>query len=303
MPQIKYDDGLYEQRQKPWRKVLYERQAYPDNYVDSDKFLDQLDMKRDSTPYTFFGVFLSTSVVAQQLTAVCIFIAIHKFVVKHESFMWRLYAFDVFLLIWIYLAHTVLSEKRPSLRKTLKSTLLFLVCLRVVAPALQTLTSSYSDDTIDALVLAFSTLHLVFHDYAYVNGAKETFSGIVSLNAAMFTAVLLASRLQKIENVTAFVVLAVISFSLFPDTARLAKRKSEMLHLLLTFVMWLIATTLLVYLDDTLLVVYQVLVFFVWLVCPLWLSYLCNHHKKKLRGPWDIAEVPDFISIGQSHTD
>ena len=120
-------------------------------------------------------------------------------------------------------------------------------------------------------------------------------TGTVSLNAAMFTAVLLASRLRQIEMVTAFIVLAVISFSLFPGTAKLIKRKSMTLHLVLTCSMWFIATVLLVHLHSILLVTYQFIIIFVWGVCPCWLYYLCVNYKKRMRGPWDIAELPvDF---------
>lgn len=165
-------------KRKPWRKVLYERQDYPDNYVDGEKFLDELDMNPTQSPLTFLGAFVSTSVVIQQMTAVAIFIAIHKYIVKHESFVWLLFVFDGILLICIHLVQILLGQS-PDLLYTLKSSLLFLICLRVIAPALQTLTSSYSDDTIDALVIIFSTIHLVFHDYAYVNNSKEIFSGLL----------------------------------------------------------------------------------------------------------------------------
>jgi phosphatidylinositol N-acetylglucosaminyltransferase subunit C len=160
---------------KQWRKILYEKQPYPDNYVD-EKFLHDLDMIPQSSSPTAYTIFLSTSVVVQQITAVAIFVAIHKFITKHESFFWRLFAFDAYLLILIYMIHRIFSDNNPTLKSTFKSSLLFVICLRVIAPALQTLTSSYSDDTIDALAIIFSSLHLVFHDYAYVNSTKD-FSG------------------------------------------------------------------------------------------------------------------------------
>lgn len=166
-------------RKKPkvWKKILYEKQPFPDNYVDA-KFLQDLDLTTDSTRSpTIYGVFLSTSVVVQQITAVVIFIAIHKFIMTHESFFWRLFLFDAYLLCLIYIIHRIIGDRYPSLKRTLKLSALFVLCLRVIAPALQTLTSSYSDDTIDALAIIFSFLHLVFHDYAYVNGTKESFSG------------------------------------------------------------------------------------------------------------------------------
>jgi hypothetical protein len=109
----------------------------------------------------------------------------------------------------------------------------------------------------------------------------------------MFTAVLLASRLQKIELVTAFISLAIISFSFLPRTLKLIKRQSLRLHLLVTVLMWGTASILLSHLDRTLHVIYQISIGFVWIVCPLWLSLLSQTNKKRLRGPWDIADLPD----------
>jgi len=49
------------------------------------------------------------------------------------------------------------------------------------------------------------------------------FSGTISLNAAMFMTVLLASRLRAIEDVFLFAVLSVLSFAVFPVTMRIIK--------------------------------------------------------------------------------
>ena len=38
-------------RKKSWRKILYERQDYPDNYVDAS-FLEE--MKKNGRPYHIF---------------------------------------------------------------------------------------------------------------------------------------------------------------------------------------------------------------------------------------------------------
>ena len=44
-----------------------------------------------------------------------------------------------------------------------------------MAPVLRTLTVSYSDDTIYALAVTLSFLHLAFHDYSYANTASGLF--------------------------------------------------------------------------------------------------------------------------------
>lgn len=55
------------------------------------------------------------------------------------------------------------------------------------------------------------------------------FSGTISLNAAIFTAVLLGSRLQSNEHVFAFVLLAIEIFAMFPIFQREVKVRSTWL--------------------------------------------------------------------------
>jgi hypothetical protein len=112
----------------------------------------------------------------------------------------------------------------------------------------------------------------------------------------MFTAVLLASRLTNLEMVTAFILLAVISFYLFPGTVRLVKRASHVLHVFVTVSMYVIASTLLYGIDGdntTLFWVYQALVLSVWILGPIGLTFFTIHYKKSYRGPWDIVELSD----------
>lgn len=129
-------------------------------------------------------------------------------------------------------------------------------------------------------------------EFAFAKFFVDLPLGVLSLTAVMFTAVMLASRLQEIEVVTIFSVHAVISFLIFPDVARLVKRRSLTLHLLMLCAMWLTATVILYYLDFILFVVYQASVVFISMICPPCLSYFCTHHKKAMRGPWDIAQLP-----------
>lgn len=63
----------------------------------------------------------------------------------------------------------------------------------------------------------------VFCCYCVLHGS---FSGTISLNAAIFTAVLLGSRLQSNEHVFAFVLLAIEIFAMFPIFQREVKVRS-----------------------------------------------------------------------------
>jgi phosphatidylinositol glycan class C protein len=165
--------------------------------------------------------------------------------------------------------------------------------LRIAAPILQTLTSSFSDDTIYALVLVLSSLHLIFYDYNFIFSTEEViFSGALSLNAAMFTAVLLASRMKEdVGMVVSLLLLAVICFALYPSFSRTIRHRSLSLYVMLTVIMWIVATLLLMKLDTTLFVVYQLVMFFIGFIFPLWLTKM-QVYKKSLCGPWEEATVP-----------
>lgn len=51
----------------------------------------------------------------------------------------------------------------------LRSCFLFCATLSLLSPVLRTLTKSYADDTIWALAVIFACVHLISHDYCYVN--------------------------------------------------------------------------------------------------------------------------------------
>lgn len=51
----------------------------------------------------------------------------------------------------------------------LSSSLLFCATLSILSPVLRTLTKSYADDTISVLASFLAFLHIVSHDYNYVN--------------------------------------------------------------------------------------------------------------------------------------
>ena len=283
---------------RQWKRVLYENQPFPDNYIDEHRFLDQLDFTAHNQRQnlSYFTAVRSASVVAQQLSVVAVFLAIYKYITKHANSrsLFGLVIFDCALLVIGHIFHRALDSNGslpPSISESVRGVFLFGVCLRAASPALQTLTSSFSRDTVHALSITFSALHLAFYDYSFIHDCDvDTFSGTLSLNASMFTAALLASRLQSVEMVFSFMLLAAISFSFYPSLARLMYQRSFALHLAVTLTQYALASGLLFFLDFVLFVVFQFLIVFIWILCPLWLQHL-QSFKKSLRGPWDIAAV------------
>lgn len=276
---------------RAWKRVLYEKQPYKDNYIDPVKFLDQLNLVTysPSNQVSFRSVFVSASVIVQQFTVVVSFLMIYKFILRDQSV--KLISILDFLLLTLgYGVHNCFDSNNLTHKNTFFSVILFLVCLRMVAPVLKELTLSFSSDTIHALAISLSAIHLAFHDYSFVNGEREEYSGTLSLNAAIFTAIILASRLSSIELVLAFILLAIICFSFFPRTARLVKSKSLALHLILTTTIWFITSVSLYLLDKTLFSVFEILIVLLWFVGPLCYLHMLVF-KRAMKGPWDIASV------------
>lgn len=282
---------------KTWKRILYEKQHYKDNYVDPIKFLDQLNIDEcNKRLSSYWSLFLNASIIVQQFNVVVIFLTVYKYVHHLNYLISNLIAVtDMLLLLIGCIIQYLLNEDigKISLVAILQTMLLFGIYLRIAAPVLRTLTSSFSEDTIHALAITFSTIHLVFHDYAFVNNAvTKSISGTLSLNAAMFTSIILVSRLNSsMETVVVFLLLAVILFILFPNIARLIKRLSLVLHLLLVLTQWIFATYLLFSLKNkSLFVVYELLIVLLWLIGP-YLYYRVQVYKKTMKGPWDIAYI------------
>lgn len=59
----------------PWQKVLWERQPFPDNYVD-ERFLEELRRNEGIRQYHYWAVVKEAGFVGQQLSCVAIFITL-----------------------------------------------------------------------------------------------------------------------------------------------------------------------------------------------------------------------------------
>lgn len=90
-----------------------------------------------------------------------------------------------------------------------------------LSPLLQSLTETISTDTVIALICLLLLTHLYFHDYkskifrslslpfclcSFVNSVTDKFTGSVSLGCAIFSSVLIASRMHSTLNVVSTVI-------------------------------------------------------------------------------------------------
>ncbi|KAI1632567.1 phosphatidylinositol N-acetylglucosaminyltransferase-domain-containing protein [Biscogniauxia mediterranea] len=61
-------------RKRSWRKLLWVKQSYPDNYTDQATFLENLQRNPRLQPYEFWPLVADSTVILQQVCSVTIFI-------------------------------------------------------------------------------------------------------------------------------------------------------------------------------------------------------------------------------------
>jgi len=160
--------------------------------------------------------------------------------------------------------------------------------LLFLTPILRSLTATYSDDTILFLSIMCLMLHLLTHDYAFINNYRERFAGMASLNLAIFATVMLASRLETNRKVFSFVVFAMELFALLPVVGHLLRRHYEEAALKYTGFLCLTVVVSLHFVSKVSSIGYAILTVAITFVCPLWLKYL-QKYKAIIHGGWDEA--------------
>jgi len=312
------------ERNETWRKVLYQKQDVPDNYV-SESCLSVLASPPDTGGYEFWETVSFTTGVSQHLSCIALFVLAWHALRWERLNVANVIAIDVVLLVVGYMARNSLIEAlrssddpksprneifRPkSLLQDVVSSCYVFATLWILSPVLKTLTSSWSEDTIYALAFLLLLTHAFLHDYGYVIRGKgssdKTFDAMndlarywsqvdntLALNAAMFAAIILASRLETVTHVFAIEFLAITGFMLLP-TAQKCLYEWDSRFYIIKMTPAIVACTagiLWGYGGWILPSLYLLLIFFVSFFCPF-LFIRCHSLRMELRGPWDIAEV------------
>lgn len=61
-------------RIRPWKKLLWVKQSYPDNYTDEETFLDHLQRNPRLRPYEFWPLVADSTIIVQHVCSVVIFV-------------------------------------------------------------------------------------------------------------------------------------------------------------------------------------------------------------------------------------
>ncbi|XP_017284255.1 phosphatidylinositol N-acetylglucosaminyltransferase subunit C [Kryptolebias marmoratus] len=279
----------------PWRKVLWERQPFPDNYVDQ-RFLEELRRNEGIRQYRYWAVVKEAGFVGQQLSCVAVFITLWLYMeqglLAPEVLLWT----SLSCAMLGYGLHQALTSQAESGCETrthladLQSAALFLSFTFGFSPVLKTLTESVSTDTVYAMSAVMLLAHLVSFPYG-----KPSPPGSLSLNAALFASVCLASRLPGALHTFAMLTCALLVFALWPC---LLQRLRENAPCQFTGVCVGVCVGGVGGLASQSLggaVLFSLALVSVTLLCPLLLIWL-QRHKDNIQGPWDEAEIHEDLS-------
>ncbi|KAF8560371.1 phosphatidylinositol N-acetylglucosaminyltransferase [Imleria badia] len=276
-----------------WRRVLWERCPYPDNFIPPDSFLSALRRNPNFTPYSYWPLVFMCCAITQHLGTVFVFLAI--FVRLKER------SIDARVLLWMSVTCSVLgygiweilhsSNPRPNRSKAFKSSLLVLLALMGLAPVLRTLTAATSSDSIWALSACLFLLNTVLADYGCMRPGsftQERLTSVLSMNAAMSSSVVLASRLPDDLSVFSLVLVAVQLFSLFPLLRHRFWGISTALRALVTLSITVLSLILVTPLSMPIATMMTGIYIAITFIAPGVLVW-AQKYKNEIRGPWDVA--------------
>lgn len=274
---------------KPWKKILYENQGYPDTYTDKT-FLRDLRKNISYREVKYSEAFISTLVVQQEVCAVTGFVIIYVYLYNGWVDPNFVFYTSTILTTLGLIAHRIFTEKtfRNRLNQDIRTVLIFLVFGHLFSPVLHTLTDTISTDSIYTMTFFMMFIHLLFSDYGF---PVAIVSNSISLSAAVFGSVCLASRLSSAYHAFVLLTVAIEFFVLFPYIRqKICKSLTITLFIVITLLF------LLFFISTVTAALYLISVLFLNLLCPyLFVKY--QVYKDNIYGPWDEAVVNDAINI------
>lgn len=300
-----------------WRKVLYERQPFEDNYVDPQQFLQELRENENLMNYQYGEVVLNTFVIAQQISAVALFCVVFGKLFLGQMAPYSLLYTDgaILLVSWIayvqyerLLAHNYAHDDvaPPQPRRTTSTYIWEFgrpmvsigMILVLLTPILSTLTITYSDDTIVALSILTMCLHVLGTDYSYLNGYTESYHPNLAVNSATFGVILMASRIKNPLESGALIAFGTICFSLSPIARHMVKRFSFTAHVAVTFLLFGLTAGCLLQ-TPVLCFFYVTGIVLVVFVIPWCFVVMHSNVKYQINGPWDEAKPTNSAAAAE----
>lgn len=273
-------------KREPWQKILYGNKGYADNYTDPS-FLKDLQKNKNVKIFKFKEAFLGITKFNYQISTVTAFLlTFHGMYVEriepNSILMYSTLAtmFGYCIYIWQQFSMTTLIDDS----KTVLSVLVFGY---ISSPLLHTLTHSISTDTIFTMTFFVMFIHLIFFDYGV---PAFMVSKAISLNAAIFGAICLSSRLSSSFHAFTLLIVSSEFFALLP---LFMERFWSPMWMLLIGAM---CSYFLLTISLSLWLTYGVISFFVNFICP-YVFVDQQKYKNNIHGPWDEAIVKEDLEV------
>ncbi|KAK9472983.1 phosphatidylinositol N-acetylglucosaminyltransferase subunit C [Dipodascopsis tothii] len=272
----------------PWRKLLWVKQPYPDNYVDAS-FLSQLKRNLHVQQYSFWTLASDSAVIIAHMATVALFISVFIEIYARGSEPLGVAAGGSGLTLAGFL--TIDSCKgipANSKTQTFKSAFIIVSTLLGLSPVLKSLTQSTASDSIWAVSFWLLLANVYFHDYS--SRRNRLFPPTLSTNLALSAAIVLASRLPTTMGVFSFLLFSIELFGLFPVFLHWLHGYSYEGHLALTAALVGLTEYATVHITGRWGgALWALVVVTVAFVGPGWLIVM-QRYKNEIQGPWDPAK-------------
>lgn len=279
-----------------WRKILYEKQPFADNYVSRDDFLSGLRKNVTVRLHSYQWLVLHSLPITRQLATLLVFVSffhgLHtERITAHQLILLANVTTLIFYAAWVgYVWQSGEGTDKQAGKQAGKSGILFMLALLGLTPILKTLTEDTASDSIWMLSSIALGINFAFFDYRMPPEGKLRGDDSMALNAAIFASVLLASRLPSNAHVFGLMSLAVVWFALLPPLLRAMQQRRPTLHLLVSLGIIGGAFGMLMGVDVRGAVLYALLAIFISFISPAVFVYM-QRYKNQIHGPWDEATI------------
>lgn len=309
-----------------WKKLLWYKQPYPDNYTHRH-FL--LQLKRNTTVVKYplskliFDFSLISLHISNIMAVIIVFYGTYRLhwnpvgptLISSALTILAFVIYSVTLKIrqnrelidlqrkkLIQLYQGIIPDESsaglqrqtrepPSPWRTFKSSLLILFYLLTLSPVLKSLTNSTSSDSIWALSTWLCLLNVLFNDFKIDFSSKHENESNLSQNISLSNAIVLASRLDSNLAAFCFILFSIQISGLFPKFNNFTRECNFVnFHLFQLFAMVSIVGYLIY-------MIFGLNWVLLWSFChllialggPLYFLKL-QKYKDELQGPWDPAK-------------
>lgn len=292
---------------QPWQKILYGNKGYADNYTDP-MFLMALKTNINVQMFKYWETVLGATKITHQLSLIVVFLLVFHNLYTQPSYvpaeMLLLIVFCVCLIG--YVLYTITNGPRcqddrssgylATMGDDAKTVACVLIFGFILSPMLHTLTKSISTDTIYTITFFVFLLHIMCYDYGM---PAALVSHAMSLNAAIFGTICLASRFDTSLDAFVLIIVSFIFFAVYPHFLRLLESQSSLYIRLTPVCLFISAACLgLLRISTIMFFVNLMAMIFCGIIYPFIFCY-AQRYKNNIHGPWDEAVVDTNIDKKQ----